>query len=133
MHGGTVPNGCMPTADPTKTICISNNLVSSYGTASQCAACTEKGLTNACVDVDSCVSLFTMAIVEELYLLRTHLKCTAQPLQPSMCGWGEIMTPNYQAVGECPTPQECTSINWANCATGIGAFDAYVYGVCNLP
>jgi hypothetical protein len=42
------------------------------------------------------------------------------------------MTANYQAAGNCPTPQDCTSsLNWQGCSYGVGAYDAYIYGVCS--
>ena len=128
----SIPAGCMPTTNPQVVICISNNLVSSYGTAGQCMACTEKGLTNWCTDVTSCTSLFTNTIVTSLYNYRTGQTCTAQADQVGTCGYGEIMTPTYQSAGNCPTPQDCTSVNWANCTYGTGTWSAYIYGVCHL-
>jgi hypothetical protein len=129
-----VPAGCMATAIPKIAICISNNKVNTYATASHCAACTEKGLSNACVDNASCRQGYTNAIIEQLYFQRTGQTCTAQLGQNGTCGWGEIMTPNYQPAGVCPTPQDCTtSLNWQSCTYGVGDYDAYIYGVCNLP
>jgi hypothetical protein len=137
-NGGclTVPPGCLPTTNPKIAICISNNLVSAYATAAQCAACTEKGLTNACVDIPSCTMYYTNTIIQTLYQTRSGLPCTCMPLQTGSCGWGEIMTPNFQTAGVCPTPQDCTtSVNWANCPAGIGVggYTGYIFGVCNLP
>ena len=95
-------------------------------------ACTEKGLENAWSDV-SCNQLFTDEIVESLYNERTGLTCQARhPGQSGGCGWGEIMTPNYQSRGWCPTPQDCTPGNWMNCRYGTGGYDAYIYGCCRL-
>ena len=129
----STPTGCMPTTDPNRVICISNNKVSTYNTASHCAACTEKGLTDAWSDA-SCNQLFTNKIVEQLYLQRTAKPCTAQPLQSgAACGYGELMTPDYQPAGQCPTPQDCgASSNWLNCQGGVGNYDAYIYGCCKI-
>ncbi len=129
-----VPQGCKKTTVPGIVICISNNKVNTYMSASHCAACTEKGLTNACVDKNSCLQGFTNKIIEDLYFERTGMTCTAQAQQGPGCGWGEIMTASYQSAGVCPTPQDCTSsLNWANCTYGVGAYQAYIYGVCNNP
>jgi hypothetical protein len=130
---GTLPAGCMATANMKIAICISDKKVNTYQTAGHCNACTEKGLTNACVDVASCTQWYTNNIVEQLYNVRTGQVCVAKQQQSGGCGFGEIMTVAYQPAGVCPTPQDCNTINWANCATGTGAFDAYIYGVCNLP
>jgi hypothetical protein len=129
-----IPAGCVESALPGIVICISNNVVLSYPTSSYCMACTEKGLTNACIDAASCTQGFTNSIVEQLYFYRTGLTCTAQTGQTGGCGWGEIMTPDYQPAGVCPTPQDCTDPNWANCVYGVdSSFNAYIYGVCYAP
>jgi cysteine-rich repeat protein len=129
-----VPPGCRLTTIPNIVICISNNTVNTYATASHCAACTEKGLTNACIDNATCRQGYTNQIIEELYFERTGMTCTATANQGPSCGWGEIMTPDYQAAGICPTPQDCTSsLNWQNCTYGTGSYVAYIYGVCAMP
>ncbi|MEI8259157.1 MAG: hypothetical protein WCJ30_26105, partial [Deltaproteobacteria bacterium] len=128
-----IPAGCRATAIPNIVICISSQKVNTYATAAQCMTCTERGLTNACIDTASCTQGYTNAIVERLYLERTGLACTSQLDQSIGCGWGEVMTANYQAPGNCPTPADCTSVNWQNCTNGTGAYDAYIFGVCRLP